>query len=172
MANRLFSAVSTLFGRPWGIPRPQDGTGTAPLPGPQSRNPISPNPPYTPPFQLRDDPPPETDRRQQVEEYAAAQVGLAAYYRSLPPWIDDLTRGLGDDLYARMGLDDQVFTSTRNVVRQVLADGLTIRPAIDDKDDPLYEQAKDFKARVLSDGRKAFDGGLSIHTSLIPEMMY
>jgi hypothetical protein len=36
----------------------------------------------------------------------------------------------------------------------------------------LYEQTEDFKARFLRNGRKTFDGGLNIHISLIPEMMY
>ena len=163
MANRVFdfgrrvvTTASTLFGRPWGIPRPQDGTGTAPQAPSPNLNPISPKSPYVPPFQLKDDPPPEASRTQREEEYAAAQVGLAAYYRSLPMWIDDLTRGLGDDLYARMGLDDQVFSSTRNLVRQVLADGLTIRPAVDDRDDPLYEAA-----REAADRAEAMLGDLS-----------
>ena len=41
--NRLFQlgsrVANTLFGKPWGIPRPQDGTGTTTQPEPQRPDP-------------------------------------------------------------------------------------------------------------------------------------
>jgi hypothetical protein len=67
---------------------------------------------------------------------------LAAWVRSLPPHIDDVTRDLGADLYEQMLIDDQVFSSVRTVNLGVLEDGYQLRPAVDDKDDARYDGAK------------------------------
>lgn len=68
---------------------------------------------------------------------------LAAYYESLPPWIDDIQVNFGMDITTQMALDPAIYTAMRTVVSQVLADGIDLRPAVDDKDDPLYAQSKD-----------------------------
>lgn len=102
---------------------------------------------YAPP-----DPPPQS---QEVEvrakwkgwknEFVSGGAGVySAFYRSLPQWIDDTTRDFGDDLYERMLLDEQVYSSLYTVIGSVLADGLEIRPKVDDKDDPGFREASDF----------------------------
>lgn len=47
---------------------------------------------------------------------------VAALYRTLPPYVDDLTRDFGPDLYARMQTDPQVAADLRLIKMAVLAD--------------------------------------------------
>src|SRR5438105_4242945 len=86
-----------------------------------------------------------------VAGYATGNLGniaVGAYLRSLPQYVDDLTRDFGIDLYDRMMLDDQVGASVETLVRKVLADGWYLRPALDqptyeDQQEPDYEDDPD-----------------------------
>lgn len=57
-------------------------------------------------------------------------VFLANYIRSLPHYIDDTTRDLGDDLYERMLLDPQVASSIRLLKLSVLTQGIRLEPGL------------------------------------------
>jgi hypothetical protein len=86
-------------------------------------------------------------------QYQAA----ADYLRSLPQYIDDVSRDLRADLYDEMLRTDPVISSGARMVKQsVLSDGITLRPAVDDEDDPLHDDAKavcDFCTHVASNLR-------------------
>lgn len=88
-------------------------------------------------------PKPRTARVRVTSEVVGVRGALGGYYRSLPPFIDDLTREYGPDLYDRMQLDDQVSSSLRALCHGVLSDELVLRPGVDDKDDPDFAAAKD-----------------------------
>jgi hypothetical protein len=95
-------------------------------------------------------------RRQAQAEYVAGGgnwIAESPYYRSLPTFIDDITRDFGSDAYERVMLDDQVASSVRTYVESILSDPLTVRPWIDDDKDPDYEQSKqyaEFAERLLA----------------------
>src|SRR5215469_8876481 len=57
---------------------------------------------------------------------------IAAYFRSLPHYIDDLSRDFGDDIYERMLLDPQINSCLHVFIRAILADGVNLRPAVED----------------------------------------
>ena len=100
-------------------------------------------------------------------EWAVQSPWLAAYYRSAPPWIDDLERGLGMDIYDKMALDEQIASSLRNVVQQTLADGLTIAPAVADKKASGYGDAKKWADRA----QRMLDGLPVAVDALLREML-
>ncbi len=58
-------------------------------------------------------------------------IFLSNYLRSLPQYIDDTTRDLGDDLYERMLLDPQVNSCLRTIKLSVLANGIRLNPAVE-----------------------------------------
>jgi hypothetical protein len=89
------------------------------------------------------EPKPRTARVRVTSEVVGVRGALGGYYRSLPPWIDDLTREFGPDTYDRMQLDDQVSSSLRALCHGVLSDELVVRPGVDDKKDPDFAAAKD-----------------------------
>jgi hypothetical protein len=89
------------------------------------------------------EPKPRTARVRVTSEVVGVRGALGGYYRSLPPWIDDLTREFGPDTYERMQLDDQVSSSLRALCHGVLSDELVLRPGVDDKKDPDFGAAKD-----------------------------
>lgn len=86
-------------------------------------------PPVEPP------PQPQGRRRGAVlqSEYVSGggYIFLASYIRSLPQWIDDTTRDLGDDLYERMLLDPQVSAAIRLLKLAALDNGVRLEPAVD-----------------------------------------
>jgi DNA-binding Lrp family transcriptional regulator len=84
-----------------------------------------------------------TARVRVTSEAVGVRGALGGYYRSLPPWIDDLTREFGPETYERMQLDDQVSSSLRALCHGVLSDDLVLRPAVDDDKDPDFAAAKD-----------------------------
>jgi hypothetical protein len=94
-----------------------------------------------------------------AKEYVAGAAFQAAadYLRSLPAYIDDVSRDLRTDLYDEMLRTDPVIASSARMVKQsVLSDGITLRPAVDDEDDPLHDDAKavcDFCTWVASNLR-------------------
>lgn len=55
---------------------------------------------------------------------------LAQYLRSLPHYIDDATRDLGDDLYEQMLLDPQISSGIRLLKEEALANGVRLEPAV------------------------------------------
>ena len=68
--------------------------------------------------------------------------------RGLPPYIDDLTRDFGDDLYSRMLVDGQVAACITILKAAILEDGIHLSPAIDEETDPQYELAKEITTRL------------------------
>jgi hypothetical protein len=84
-----------------------------------------------------------TARVRVTSEAVGVRGALGGYYRSLPPWIDDLTREFGPDTYERMQLDDQVSSSLRALCHGVLSDDLVLRPGVDDRKDPDFAAARD-----------------------------
>src|SRR5262245_14868232 len=98
-------------------------------------------------------------------EYVAGggNLHLGQYLAVLPAYIDPLTRDFGDDLYERMLLDYQVYSSFWAFGLGVLSEGVTLRPAIDDRDDPLYKKARDiteYIERDLNDLPRSLDDWL------------
>lgn len=111
-----------------------------------------------------------------AEPYASAQVGgdvqadptqeyvaggwwgpLGGYFQALEPWIDDLTRDFGPDLYERMGRDPHLTGETLAFKSSVLAQGVRLIPAVDGdavaENGDGYRQAKkmrDFCQGLLS----------------------
>ncbi len=80
-------------------------------------------------------------------EYVAGGTGgsmawYANYIRSLPWAIDDITGDFGDDLYDRMLLDPEVAANVNALKAAILEDGVTLTSAIEEEDDPDYEQAQ------------------------------
>lgn len=67
----------------------------------------------------------------------------ASVYRSLPQYIDDLTRDFGDDLYDRMMMDPQLFACVHVLKMGILAQKITVIPAIKDDKDPSFRTAQD-----------------------------
>lgn len=96
------------------------------------------------------------------KEYAAGgteNIWLSSYARALPQYIDDLTLDFGPDLYGRMLRDAQVKSSFNSIKLGVLAQGVTIVPAIDKEDDPdfaLAVEVADFCRRQLGRPKKPF----------------
>lgn len=101
------------------------------------------------------DPPPQPDdvtaapdKQTLTSEYIAAAGGalggggVELYYRSLPPYIDDLTRDFGWDLYMRMLRDEAVGSGVDTLINGVMSDGVTLRPKVDDKKDQYYADSK------------------------------
>lgn len=89
-----------------------------------------------------------TTRKPQQRDLVREQVApFGMWYgqrkQALPPFIDDLTAELGDDVYERM-LRDPVVSAALNVLTSsVLAESVTIIPAIDDRDADGYQQSAD-----------------------------
>jgi Protein of unknown function (DUF935) len=69
-------------------------------------------------------PPPRTYSGESIPATEAGWV--AALYRTLPPYVDDLTRDFGPDLYARMQTDPQVAADLRLIKMAVLADAVQL----------------------------------------------
>jgi hypothetical protein len=69
-------------------------------------------------------------------------IYLANYIRSLPQYIDDTTRDLGDDLYERMLLDPQVNSAIRLLKLSSLSNGVRLEPAVE-LDNDEYESGDD-----------------------------
>ena len=76
----------------------------------------------------------------------------ASFLRSLPFYIDDLSRELGDDIYERMQIDPQVSSDIETMKLGIMAQGVTLHPAVSNIDADDYERAceiKTFCQRVL-----------------------
>jgi hypothetical protein len=91
---------------------------------------------------------------QPSREYVSAdphpQIGI--YARSLPHYIDDVTRDFGDDVYERMDNDAQVFSCGEILKLNVLSEGYTLRPAVTEaeKGSPEFAtEVMDFCTRTL-----------------------
>ena len=87
-----------------------------------------------------------------VEYVADGAFGSSySYARSLPEYIDDVTRDFGADLYDRMCLDAQVQGDIKALKLSVLASGVSILPAVGEGQ-PRYKQAikiKEFCERLI-----------------------
>lgn len=68
------------------------------------------------------------------------------YARTLPGYIDDLSRDLGDDIYERMGRDYKVESATETLKLSALDGDFQVLSPIDDKEDPDYELAQEIAA--------------------------
>jgi len=89
-------------------------------------------------------------------EYTAG--GYLSWYSQIArvlPWeVDDLAAQLGDDIYERMLTDSQVISCVAILKASILEDGVIVRPAIDDEEDPGFGRASDildFCEQVLDD---------------------
>lgn len=69
----------------------------------------------------------------------------ATWVRTLPFWIDDVTRDFGRDLYDRIKLDPQVSALLRLLKTAALRQGLSFLPAVEE-DEPNYAQAQELVA--------------------------
>jgi hypothetical protein len=95
-------------------------------------------------------------RTDPAAEYVAGttQPFYPQILKTLPFYIDPLSRDFGDDLYERMLLDDQVASSYWSLGHQVLGEDVNLHPAVDDRKDPVYPAAKEiceFVRRDLED---------------------
>jgi hypothetical protein len=87
-----------------------------------------------------------------TQEYLRASAWSAAQgmLRAVGPYItDDLTRSFSG-VYEQMQHAPKVFACLSTISLSVVQDGLSLRPAVDDKDDPDYEESK----RHLKDGER------------------
>lgn len=94
---------------------------------------------------------PLNEQTAQVEYVSASWLWRGV--RTLPPQLDDITNELGIEIYERMMLDPQVAAIVNVLRASVLADGLTLAPAVDE-DDPGHARAveiSDFCTSVLAD---------------------
>jgi hypothetical protein len=83
-------------------------------------------------------------RSQLLREYVSGG-SLAAYgqmRRALPPYLDDVSRDFGLDVYEKMLVDAQVAACIAILKAAIIEEGVTLTPAIDDEADPDYEQAR------------------------------
>jgi len=63
------------------------------------------------------------------------------------PWaIDDVSRDFGDDIYDRMEDDSQIAASDTLLRASIVEEGVTLSPAIDDRDGDGYQQAVELVA--------------------------
>jgi hypothetical protein len=92
----------------------------------------------------------KTEQARVLQVSAAASKQYVAgsrisWYQDLPralPWaIDDVEGSFGLDIYARMLLDPQVKSTLGVLKSSILEEGITLNPAIDDKEDPDYDRA-------------------------------
>lgn len=82
----------------------------------------------------------------------------ATYLRTLPFYIDDVTRDFGDDLYERMLLDSKIQQCLNQLKLAALESGVRILPAVG-KDDPrgaLAQELADFCSRNLAELSRPF----------------
>jgi len=83
------------------------------------------------------EPPPQRNWKARPAAIGAEYVSgggyifLANYLRSLPHWIDDTTRDLGEDLYERMMMDAQVSSAIRLLKLSAMSEGIRLDPAIE-----------------------------------------
>ena len=82
-----------------------------------------------------------------TKEYVSAQPNqwYLNLVRVLEFSIDDLTAEFGTDLYQRMMYDPIVASSINTLKSAVLEDGISLRPAIADENDPNYDIARKFQ---------------------------
>jgi hypothetical protein len=84
-------------------------------------------------------------RSQLQREYVAG--GTATAYgqlrKALPPYIDDVSRDFGLDVYERMLVDAQVAACLAILKASIIEEGVTLAPAVDDEADPEYKQARE-----------------------------
>jgi len=90
------------------------------------------------------------------DEYVAGSPlnAYVNYARSLPAYIDDITRDLGLDVYRKMLWDDAVASAVGTLQSAVLEDGVHLTSAVAQKDDPAFAQAATYTAdaeRMLAD---------------------
>lgn len=84
--------------------------------------------------------------------------------RRLPWSIDDISADFGDDIYERMLHDPQVKACGQILKKSIIEDGVYLRPAVDDADDPDYEQAKSISEhlqRQLDEQEVSLDDALN-----------
>lgn len=100
-----------------------------------------------------------------TREYAAGGDGVwsAAFLRTLPRHIDDVTADFGDDLYDRMLLDARIAAEVDNLRAAVLEDGVVLAPAVADAAEEGYALAAtiaDAATAMLADLDPALDDAL------------
>ena len=95
-------------------------------------------------------------------EYVSGGTGLwtKTHARSLPWAFDDISQDFGDDIYERMLLDAQVRANVNVLKTAIIEDGVLLESAIQDRDDPLHDQAqevRDFCDQALQDLEQPLD---------------
>lgn len=90
-----------------------------------------------------------------AKEYVAVSGGGSAalqYGRTLPAYIDDITKSFGADLYRRMRHDSQVESALSTLIMATQAQGFHIVPNVE-KGEPGYDESKsiaDFCVKVVA----------------------
>lgn len=101
------------------------------------------------------------------QEYTAG--GTLQWYVNLPhalPFaIDDVTTDFGADLYDRMMLDPAIRAAIGVLKTSILADGLVLSPAIDDRLDPDFARA----GQMVDDAEAMFD---NLTSSAIDDVLW
>lgn len=85
---------------------------------------------------------------------------LEQYVKSLPPYIDDVTYELGDDLYERMANDGVIRGNLNTIKAAILDDGLQLTSAVPDAEQDGHDLAEtilDFCRRVVDDLEPSID---------------
>lgn len=67
-------------------------------------------------------------------------------YRTLPYYVDDITRDFGDDIYERMMVDPQVASCIHLLKMATLLRGVSLTPRVDDEKDPAYAACVEYTA--------------------------
>ena len=90
---------------------------------------------------------------------------LGSYLQALEPWIDDITRDFGPDMYERMGRDPHLFGETLAYKSAVLSQGVRLTPAVDG--DAVEQEGDGIKqAKKVRDFCQSLLAGLD--TPLVP----
>jgi hypothetical protein len=91
-------------------------------------------------------------RAQLQREYVGGGMSGAygAARRALPPYLDDVSRDFGLDVYERMLVDAQVAACMAILKASIIEEGVTLTPAVDDEAAPEYELARELADEATS----------------------
>ncbi len=73
---------------------------------------------------------------------------LAQYIRSLPFYIDDVTRDFGDDQYDQILLDPQCSSAVRTLKEKALSSGIRLQPAVESEQSEWYWSEPDVEENL------------------------
>jgi hypothetical protein len=92
--------------------------------------------------------------------------------KALPFQFDDLTNDFGDDIYAKMLLDPQVSACIETLKTAILADGITITPAVIGADNSGSKKAQKIADFISSDLDRLYPSFDSALWALLDGMAY